>query len=58
MTTSLLLVDDHALFLDSLRTLLTTHGYHIAGTAADGLEAPGMQSLTHTRGGEQGHQQR
>ena len=39
MTTSLLLVDDHALFLDSLRTLLTTHGYHIAGTAADGLEA-------------------
>ncbi len=39
MTTSLLLVDDHALFLESLRSLLTTHGYQVLGVAADGLEA-------------------
>ena len=35
----LLLVDDHALFLQSLRMLLTTSGYEVVGTAADGLEA-------------------
>jgi two-component system NarL family response regulator len=39
MITSLLLVDDHALFLESLRSLLTTHGYQVVGTAPDGLEA-------------------
>ena len=35
----LLLVDDHALFLQSLRLLLATSGFTVAGTAADGLEA-------------------
>lgn len=39
MTTSLLLVDDHALFLESLRGLLAAHGYQVLGVAADGLEA-------------------
>ncbi len=35
----LLLVDDHALFLQSLKVLLTTSGYEVVGTAKDGLEA-------------------
>ena len=35
----LLLVDDHALFRQSLRVLLTTSGYEVAGMAADGMEA-------------------
>ena len=35
----ILLVDDHALFLDSLQTLLTLHGYQVVGTSRDGLEA-------------------
>lgn len=39
MTTSILLVDDHALFLESLRGLLVASGYQVLGTAADGLEA-------------------
>lgn len=34
-----LLVDDHALFLQSLKVLLTVHGYMVVGTAANGLEA-------------------
>ena len=34
-----LLVDDHALFLQSLTMLLTAHNYQVVGTAADGLEA-------------------
>lgn len=34
-----LLVDDHALFLQSLKMLLTTNGYEIVGTAMDGMEA-------------------
>ncbi len=35
----ILLVDDHALFLQSLRLLLGTSGYEVVGEAADGLEA-------------------
>ena len=35
----LLLVDDHALFRQSLRMLLETSGYAVAGMAADGREA-------------------
>ncbi len=35
----LLLVDDHALFLQSLKVLLSTSGYEVVGTAADGMEA-------------------
>lgn len=35
----LLLVDDHALFLQSLKGLLTASGYEVVGTASDGLEA-------------------
>ena len=34
-----LLADDHALFLDGLRNLLTLHGVQVLGTARDGLEA-------------------
>jgi len=35
----LLLADDHALFLQSLKGLLTASGYEVVGTAADGMEA-------------------
>ncbi len=35
----ILLVDDHALFRESLQNLLTMHGYQVVGTAGDGLEA-------------------
>ena len=35
----LLLVDDHALFLQSLRVLLIASGYEVVGLAADGMEA-------------------
>lgn len=34
-----LLADDHPLFLDGLRNLLTAHGIAVVGTARDGLEA-------------------
>jgi DNA-binding NarL/FixJ family response regulator len=34
-----LLVDDHALFLQSLKMLLIANKYQVVGTAADGLEA-------------------
>jgi two-component system NarL family response regulator len=34
-----LLVDDHALFLQSLKMLLTAKNYEVVGTAADGMEA-------------------
>lgn len=34
-----LLADDHALFLEGLRNLLTLHGIQVVGTARDGLEA-------------------
>lgn len=35
----ILLVDDHPLFLDGLKTLLTIRGLEVVGTARDGLEA-------------------
>lgn len=35
----LLLVDDHSLFLQSLKVLLSTKGYEVVGTAGNGLEA-------------------
>lgn len=35
----ILLVDDHPLFLQSLRVLLAAQGYTVVGTAGDGLEA-------------------
>lgn len=35
----ILLVDDHPLFLDGLKTLLTVRGFDVVGTARDGLEA-------------------
>jgi two-component system NarL family response regulator len=34
-----LLADDHALFLDGLKNLLTMNGVQVVGTAQDGLEA-------------------
>ena len=34
-----LLADDHALFLDGLRNLLSLHGIEVVGTAKDGFEA-------------------
>ena len=34
-----LLADDHALFLDSLKNLLTLNGIQVVGTARNGLEA-------------------
>ena len=34
-----LLVDDHPLFLDGLKSLLTKRGIEVVGTARDGLEA-------------------
>lgn len=34
-----LLADDHPLFLESLKGLLTTEGYEVVGTARNGLEA-------------------
>ncbi len=34
-----LLADDHVLFLDGLRNLLTLHGVQVVGTARNGLEA-------------------
>lgn len=35
-----LLVDDHPLFVDGLKDLLTRRGITVVGTARDGLEAP------------------
>jgi DNA-binding NarL/FixJ family response regulator len=35
----ILLVDDHPLFLDGLKTLLTVRGLEVVGIARDGLEA-------------------
>lgn len=34
-----LLVDDHALFIEGLRNLLSSRGFDVVGTAKDGLEA-------------------
>ena len=36
---NVLLADDHPLFLDGLRNLLTARGIAVVGTARDGLEA-------------------
>jgi DNA-binding NarL/FixJ family response regulator len=35
----LLLVDDHSLFLQSLKMLISTKGYEVVGTASNGVEA-------------------
>lgn len=35
----LLLVDDHSLFLQSLKVLLSTKGYEVVGTASNGMDA-------------------
>lgn len=35
----ILLVDDHPLFLQSLKVLLNTNGFEVAGLAGTGLEA-------------------
>ncbi len=35
----ILLVDDHSLFLQSLKVLLSAKGYEVAGTAGNGIEA-------------------
>jgi DNA-binding NarL/FixJ family response regulator len=35
----LLIADDHTLFRDSLKSLLTAHGFEVVGEAADGQEA-------------------
>ncbi|MBP7962919.1 MAG: response regulator [Caldilineaceae bacterium] len=43
----LLLVDDHPLFLDGLRTLLRTRGLTVVGVAHDGLEAQEKARLLH-----------
>ena len=43
----ILLVDDHALFLHSLKLLLTTSGYEVVGTAADGMDALRQARLLH-----------
>jgi PAS domain S-box-containing protein len=37
--TRVLLADDHILFMEGLKNLLTPHGFEIVGTARDGLEA-------------------
>ncbi|MBI5031545.1 MAG: response regulator transcription factor [Chloroflexi bacterium] len=39
MSFSLLLVDDHPLFLEGLQNLLTARGIKVLGTARDGIEA-------------------
>ncbi len=39
MTMRVLLVDDHSLFLESLKNLLTANGFQVIGTASDGLAA-------------------
>jgi DNA-binding NarL/FixJ family response regulator len=38
-TLKILLVDDHPLFLEGIRNLLTARGLQVVGTAGDGLEA-------------------
>ncbi len=42
-----LLVDDHALFLEGLQDLLTSRGIDVVGTAQDGLQAAEMASALH-----------
>ena len=43
----LLLVDDHALFLQSLKVLLSTSGYEVVGTASDGMRALDQARVLH-----------
>jgi DNA-binding NarL/FixJ family response regulator len=43
----LLVVDDHALFLQSLKVLLSTNGYEIVGTAIDGMNALKQARILH-----------
>ncbi len=43
----LLLVDDHALFLESLKVLLSTSGYQVVGTAGDGKAALAQARALH-----------
>ena len=43
----LLLVDDHALFRESLRVLLGASGHEVAGMAADGMEALQLARILH-----------
>jgi DNA-binding NarL/FixJ family response regulator len=42
-----LLVDDHPLFLEGLRNLLTARGVDVIGTASDGLEALALARALH-----------
>jgi DNA-binding NarL/FixJ family response regulator len=35
----ILLADDHPLFLDGLKSILSLHGFEVVGTAGDGMEA-------------------
>ncbi len=42
-----LLVDDHALFLQSLKVLLSTKGYELAGAASNGMEALKQARILH-----------
>ncbi len=43
----ILLVDDHPLFLDGLKNLLTSRGAQVVGCARDGLEALGKARTLH-----------
>ncbi len=43
----ILLVDDHALFLQSLKVLLSTSGYDVAGTAMNGMDALEQARVLH-----------
>ncbi len=43
----ILLVDDHPLFLDGLKNMLTTRGLEVVGTARDGWEAHAQAKALH-----------
>lgn len=40
----ILLVDDHALFLEGIKNLLTARGVQVVGVARDGLEGVGSDA--------------
>jgi two-component system NarL family response regulator len=42
-----LLVDDHPLLLEGMRSLLTSRGIHVIGTANDGLQARELARILH-----------
>jgi DNA-binding NarL/FixJ family response regulator len=46
-TLKILLVDDHPLFLEGIRNLLTARGLQVVGTAGDGLEALAQARALH-----------